>query len=145
MPPLEILRLNALPDTYGRLRTVSENEGFSMLGRLETEWRSGLQRFDGSGEILFGAFRGPGLAATAGLSRDPYLDDPALGRIRHVYVHPELRRCGLARRLVGQLIAEARPHYRRLRLFTGRAALFYESLGFSPVEGDHVSHQLILS
>jgi GNAT superfamily N-acetyltransferase len=78
------------------------------------------------------------------LNRDPYVDDASVGRIRHVYVLERERRRGVARALVERLLAHAAGRFRVVRLSTGEAASFYESLGFARVEGEHVTHVMVL-
>ena len=59
-------------------------QGFQFLTTLEQEWQTGANRFSALGEGLFGGFDGPELIAIGGLNRDPFLNDPAVGRIRRV-------------------------------------------------------------
>jgi GNAT superfamily N-acetyltransferase len=72
-----------------------------------------------------------------GLSIDPYLDDPRIGRVRNVYVLADYRRAGIGSRLVEEAIARARGWFDTLRLRgedEGPAQL-YESLGFRQCRG----------
>ena len=64
----------------------------------------------------------------------PYLPAGRVGRVRHLYVATECRRCGIGTELVAAVILAARGTFDRLRLRTGSesAARFYESLGFQP-------------
>jgi GNAT superfamily N-acetyltransferase len=72
-----------------------------------------------------------------GLSIDPYLDDPRVGRVRNVYVLAARRGDGIGRRLVEEAIARARGRFDRLRLRAEEPgpARLYESLGFRPFPG----------
>jgi len=129
------VRLTELaPNQIGPLLAASEAEGFQFVRRVVREWESGAHRFSGDGEALLGGFREGRLVGICGLSRDPYLDDPAVGRLRNLYVLPEYRgrRIGsaLARRVVE--IAGSTFRLLRLRAATPQAAALYERLGFSP-------------
>lgn len=136
--------LKSLPTTLGELERESAASGFSMIFRLRRDWESGNNRFQEEGEILFGAFRGSKLVGTAGLNRDPYLDDPSVGRLRHVYVLESERRGGIAKALVQRVLAHAAGRFRMVRLSTGRASEFYDSLSFTRMEAEHVTHVMAL-
>jgi GNAT superfamily N-acetyltransferase len=136
------LRLDALPGTLQVMEQEAAAAGFAMISRLRSEWQSGLNRFDGAGEILLGTFRGERLIAIGGLNRDPYADDPRLGRLRHLYVMNDERRLGAGRSLVLQLMQHAVGHFDAVRLWSGpNAHAFYEALGFKRLEGPKVTHE----
>ena len=124
------------------LRTEAEDEGFRFMGRLVAEWRSGVNRFDGPGEVLLGAFRGAELLAVCGLNRDPYAAGEGVGRLRHLYVRVAERRRGLASALVRAALERAGSAFHSVRLRTGtpEAASFYATLGFVAVEAEGASH-----
>jgi GNAT superfamily N-acetyltransferase len=128
---VEMRRLDALT-ALAPLVAASAGEGFRFLERLCREWMAGEARFDGPGEVLLGAYRGPALVAVGGVTRDPYGGDPDVGRLRHLYVAPEARRQGTGASLVRALEDAARPHFRALvlRTDTAQAARFYEALGY---------------
>ena len=139
---IDVVRLVHLDDVAS-LAYAARSEGFNFLDRLITEWKDGTNRFDDEGEALFGAYLNGELVGTAGVTRQ----NPALGRIRRVYVNPALRRQGIARRLVIEVLRFAKDEYKELVLFTDteRAAAFYESLRFlpeSPEGPDHATHRL---
>lgn len=136
--------LTSLPPSLAELEMEASSRGFSMIRRLREEWESGASRFDGHGELLLGAFREDRLVATAGLSRDPYLNDPSIGRVRHVYVLERERGVGIAKALMMRILAHAQGHFRMLRLSTARAGQFYDHLRFSRADGDHVTHVMLL-
>lgn len=140
----ELRPLTALPSTVAPLEAESLATGFTMIARLRSEWDSGVNRFDGRGEILLGAFRGDVLVGAAGLTCDPYHDDPSVGRLRHVYVLQRERRAGVGRALVQALLQHAPMHFGSVRLSTRHAAAFYDALGFERAEGEHVTHILRL-
>lgn len=86
------------------------------------------------------------LVGWAILRPDVWLDDATIGRISHVYVHPNFRRQGIARKLMQALV----PHYaeyKRIRLHADNleAATLYESLGFKLVDEAHTTHDLVVS
>lgn len=73
-------------------------EGFDHVRRLIAHWEDGSNRFERLGEKLFGAFHEDALIGVGGLNIDPYAGDPAIGRVRHLYVLPNHRRHGVAAR-----------------------------------------------
>ncbi len=77
------------------------------------------------------------LGAVGALTPDPY--DPAadLLRIRHVYVRPGFRRCGVGRQLAGALVQQGSALAPRLslRAADAPAAAFWEAVGFRPDSG----------
>jgi GNAT superfamily N-acetyltransferase len=126
-------RLTHLPsDALAALVADSEQAGWRFVRRLAGEWATGANRFDGPGEALFGAWAGGRLVGVCGLNVDPYAADPAVGRIRHLYVLAEFRRLGVGWRLVQAVMGSARGVFASLRLRTEspQAAAFYERLGF---------------
>lgn len=129
---LSVEPMTSLPDDIAALLGESLAEGHNLVKRLLDEWDDGSNRFDRSGEIVLQARLGARLVGVGGLNRDPYLDDPEVGRIRHLYVSPAARRQGVGRSLVLGLIDEARPTFRRVRLRTSQpeASLLYLALGF---------------
>ncbi|MFN8529710.1 MAG: GNAT family N-acetyltransferase [Anaerolineae bacterium] len=132
--PVELnpVKLTAPTDLEPLLQT-SLDEGYTFLQRLWDEYQSGLSRFDDSGAALIGVYDTQQLIAIGGIHRDPYLNQPEIGRIQHVYVLPAYRRTGIGRRLVAALIAQARAQFTvlTLRTLTSHGDAFYQSLGFS--------------
>lgn len=86
------------------------------------------------GSFLLGAFAGEVLVGTAGLFRDPVAKRRHKGILWGVYVTPEARGRGLARRLVKAVIERARTYddLRKITLTVSSppAKALYESLGF---------------
>jgi GNAT superfamily N-acetyltransferase len=115
------------------LLTASLSEGYDFVQKLWDEYQSGANRYDKDGAVLLGGYLEDGLWAIGGLHRDPYLNQPDIGRIRHVYVLPSARRMGIGRQLVTALIEHSRAHFRilTLRTPTAHGDAFYRSLGFS--------------
>jgi GNAT superfamily N-acetyltransferase len=142
-----IERIHSLPiDRLSALVTEADATGFRGLVRLVVDWRSGLNRFDQPGEVLFIAHDGERVVGVCGLNLDPYLGDPTVGRFRHLYVAVDYRRKGIGTQLLNAVIVAARGHFDRLRLRTDSpiADAFYRSLGFMPVTGEPAcSHQLV--
>jgi len=145
----EILAFKDLrKDEIEPLVRASEAEGFQFVRRVVVEWASGANRFSRDGERLIGAFLDRRLVAICGLNRDPYQDDPTVGRLRNLYVLPEFRRRGLGEALTRRVIELAGSAFRllRLRAATPEAAVFYERLGFSKaIDLPNCTHALPLN
>jgi GNAT superfamily N-acetyltransferase len=77
------------------------------------------------------------LVGICGLMADPYAKDPAIGRLRNLYVLPAHRGQGIGAGLTRSIITLAAPTYQilRLRAGTSQAAQFYDRIGFAPAEG----------
>ena len=146
---IAIERTTSLPiDRLSALVTEADASGFQALSRLQSEWHTGLNRLNKPGEALFIANDDGCVVGVCGLNRDPYLIDPTVGRVRHLYVAVDHRRMGIGTRLIRAVFVEAEAHFARLRLRTDShdADRFYRSLGFMPVTGEPAcSHQLVLS
>jgi len=144
---LAISRLHDLPADLDQLVQASLAEGFRHLERLRDEWRSGANCFALPGEALFEARQGGYLVGICGLNRDPYAGQATAGRVRRLYVMPRARRLGVARRLVGEVLREARGQFAvlRLRTKTREGELFYQTLGFrSTASTPMATHELAL-
>jgi GNAT superfamily N-acetyltransferase len=136
----------SLPDRrVTSLVTLSLEEGFNFLDRLDADWANGENRFDARGEILLGFTDGAALIAVGGLNLDPY-GTADCGRLRRVYVTPSRRTNGVGAMLVKALLDHARANFRvaRLRTDTERAAKFYERLGFRRIDDPNATHELTL-
>lgn len=125
-----------LPFAFGALAREADEEGYDFVARFVERWNSGESRFDAPGEGMFAAWAeteaGLELAGMAGIVRDPYVDDPHIARLRHVYVAPRYRGRGIAEDLVKLCLNRARDHFRlaRLRALNAAAARIYERQGF---------------
>jgi GNAT superfamily N-acetyltransferase len=118
------------------------SEGFRFVDRLTREWRTGENTFSGPGERLVLA-RVAGMAAgVCGCNSDASAPGDRTGRLRHLYVRPQLRRLGVGRALVGDLLVAARPSSLRVRLRTDtpEADQFYRALGFVPCAQSNATH-----
>lgn len=139
--------LSLSQDELQPLLTSSLDEGYKLIQTLQDEYVSGKARFDSDGAVLYGVYADETLVAIGGVHRDPYLDQPDVGRIRHVYVMPEQRRTGVGRRLMVALMDHSREHFAflTLRTPTAHADAFYVSLGFSrEPRFEHATHWLTL-
>jgi GNAT superfamily N-acetyltransferase len=147
-PRATIERAHELPPDLEPLVAESVREGLRLLERLRDGWRSGSNRFDRPGEALFAARFEGSLAGIGGLNRDPYQSDPAVGRVRHLYVDPQLRRRGIGAAIVGRVLDAARGHFARVRVRTNNpdAAALYERLGFVRIpDVADTTHQIELA
>lgn len=135
-------RLLLLPPGFELLRQASLAEDLRLLQRLSDEWTDGTNRFALRGEALFGTFHAHMLVGVCGLSVDPYLGAPGVGRVRHLYVSPAHRRCGLGRALLETVVHHADPYFQRLRLRTDShdAGQFYLSQGFRLTDEPNATH-----
>lgn len=145
MSLITVSRLLSLPAALAVLEGEAVSEGFRMITRLREEWETAANRFDHEGEVLLGAFRADRLLGIGGLNRDPYVSDPRVGRLRHLYVMKDERRAGIGRDLVERILAHATSNFDSVRLWTDRAASFYDHLGFDRMDGSKVTHVYLIS
>ena len=142
MTPLRITD-NCLPNSLARLAEIAALERHGMLDRLISDFHEGSNRFSRPGEGLWVMHEGEDAIAVGGVNIDPYYDDSSLGRIRHLYVHPERRCCGVGTGLMMLIEGGGAAYFESYQLFTANpvAAKFYEALGYARVEGRYkVSH-----
>ena len=142
---VEIKQINTL--TIGLIENLAveaHSEGYNFVQRAIYEWKSGMNDFSKEGEILLGIFISNLCIGIGGLNVDPYIEDPIIGRIRHVYISQKHRRKGLATLLLKKIIRMAAKDFKMLRLYTDipNASSLYESLGFVPSSGIKVTHIL---
>ena len=133
------------PERLAPLIAESEQHGLRFVQRLADEWTAGANRFDRPGEALFLARSGERVVGVCGLNVDPYVAQPKIGRVRHLYVLAAHRRLGIGEQLVTRIIETARGRFERLRLSTSNpeAARLYERLGFRPrAVGAHCTHAM---
>lgn len=138
----EIAPGGELPPELARLVRLGSDEGFRFMARLAEAWADRRNRFDGPGEVLFLARLRGELVGVGGLNRDPYQDDPSVGRVRHLYVVSAARGRGVGERLLREIVAAARPAFRVLRLSTRQAGRFYERRGFVRIDEPKATHRL---
>ncbi len=132
--------IGKLPEDISALRSDAAHEGYRFIERLIDEWEADIKRFDKPDEALLVARHDRMIAGIGGVTEDPS-DHTAL-RMRRFYVRPAYRRCGVARELATALIAEAIKTGRPLFVNAGTEAapLFWESMGFSPIENPRHTH-----
>lgn len=118
-------------------------EGYEHIDRMVERWRADLNRFDKAGELLLAARRGSEVVGVGGLSIDPYLSDPEIGRIRHVYVRKHARRIGVGQALLKKLLSAANGSFKTVRVRAaarGGAPEFYDAVGFTRINAEDASH-----
>lgn len=134
------------PDALGPLVEEGRRAGLVFVGRLAADLGSGANRFDRAGECLLVADAGGMVVGVCGLNADPYTADPAVGRVRRLYVREAFRGRGVGRGLVQAVVTAAAGRFARLRVRTDdpRAGRLYERLGFRPVADPACTHALDL-
>ena len=127
---------------WTEIQRESLAEGHNMVNRLIEDFRSGINRFDAIGEVLFAYFSDNIVVAVAGVNQESDLSFGRSGRIRRLYVLPRFRGNGLARGLVEELTLCAPSHFDILTVNVGKldAREFYEYLGFKPVQHPGITH-----
>ena len=136
---ITITRARELPADLSRLVEASRAEGFRFLERLRDDWASGENRFEKPGEAFYLARDGGHLLGVCGLNQDPYAGDPAVGRMRRLYVAPRFRRHGVGSTLIRHATANAGGLFAviRLRSNTEEGDRFWRACGFARLpQGD---------
>jgi GNAT superfamily N-acetyltransferase len=145
---VEITPLAAsLPSDFDELVEESIGEGYRFLELMHSEWACGAGLFSGLGECLFRAHFGFQTVGVCGRTRDPYVVDDRVGRIRHLYVRREARSQSVGSRLLATVLNGAGVYFSELRLRTTNpvAARLFLKHGFHPVAGDaNATHRLDL-
>lgn len=134
-----VLRETELPvEAMSPLVDAAGREGYSFVVRMLRDWSSGKNRFKDRGEAFFAAWEHSTVLGVCGLNIDPFLKDPQVARLRHLYVMPAHRGRGTGAELCRRAVAYAKPTFTRVRLRTPNAKPdpFYEHLGFARVFGD---------
>jgi N-acetylglutamate synthase-like GNAT family acetyltransferase len=142
MTPRRVMN-SCLPNGLAELARVAAAEGFGMVDRLIIDHRDGSNTFSKHGESLWIIEQKGRIIAVGGINIDPYYDSPSLGRIRHLYVHPDFRRNAVGRRLMRSIEESGSEYFETFQLFTAEvdASRFYEALSYTPVNGQRkVSH-----
>ncbi len=137
----------SLDEDFNELLEESLKEGHQFLQRFKDQWEIGENRFDRDGEMHIVAVEGMRPVGICGLNIDPYLNDSKIGRVRHLYVHPDFRGLTIGSILVNEVIDCAKDSFNILRLRTkdDGAAKFYLKLGFETSNEENETHRLILS
>lgn len=136
-------------EAFAALAAAARAEGHHFLDRMLADWHAGITRFDRPGEVVLAAWVGDTLAGLVARGRDPHSNDPTVGRLRHLYVRPEMRGKGIGPMLARAALAGAEEHFRLIRVRLGpdhaAAAAMYLALGFVPIAGDpFATHALAL-
>jgi ribosomal protein S18 acetylase RimI-like enzyme len=133
-------------DLLENLAIEIQSEGFNFVQRTIFEWENGINNFKKKGEILFGIFTSDLCIGLGGLNVDPFIVNPHVGRVRHVYISQKYRRNGLGSLLLKKIINNSTKHFKLLRLYADNqiASSFYKSLGFKQSIGIKVTHTLKL-
>jgi GNAT superfamily N-acetyltransferase len=134
--------IDVLPPPIKSLGSAANEEGHAFVQRTVDEWRSGANRFDKFGEAFFLASIRSETVGMCGINIDTHLDDPTVGRLRHLYVHPNHRTAGLGERLVMMCLDHAIEHFELVRLRTPgpMADQFYDKLGFERSASPTATH-----
>jgi GNAT superfamily N-acetyltransferase len=136
--------IGQLPPDFPTLLAQAEQQGHDFVGRFFANWSRSNELYGGPGEGLFAAYLGKILVGMAAIAADPYAKNPAVGRLRHVFVMREARGKGVASALVATCLERGR-RFGAIRLRTGNpdAARIYERFGFVPVDLKDASHVLL--
>jgi len=142
----EIKPITLPTEGFDRLLGEARAERLAFLDRMLAEWQSGKTGFDKPGEILLGAYEEKTLIGICGLSVDPYLDNPRVGRLRHLFVAQAGRGRGVGTMLVNAILSGARDTFSIVRLRTDAdvRGAFYASFGFRPIDDPNATHQMRL-
>lgn len=139
---MSLQQLKNIPDSFDDLEKVAINEGFEFLTRLNENWKDSSNRFDKRGEVLYGYFVNDKLIGICGRNIDPYSCMESVGRVRHLYIHPDFRKQGIAKKLIDKIFEDAKEFFWVLRLRTHNpsASQFYESVGFQAHTEENMTH-----
>ncbi len=139
---MKISIMNELQIGLNGLVELSLSEGFNFLKKMEINWNEGKNTFNREGEVFFGVFDNDVLIGCGGLNIDPYIENNRIGRVRHLYVHPEYRRKGIAKELMMKIEKHAQEGFSllRLRTFNPSALQFYKELGSGEIDDEYATH-----
>lgn len=137
--PLGVADIPALRE----LAVLAVAEGFGFVTRFLDDVTLDRVALGASREFFVAVVEDEQLLAIGGVTPDPYIDDASIGRLRHVYVRPDVRGKHIGRALVRYIEERAARCYAsvRLRTDTREAAQFYERLGYDPVDSKSATHQ----
>jgi GNAT superfamily N-acetyltransferase len=139
--------VSGFPPGFDALLDESRAEGLRLLSRLDEESRVESPPFLPPRGFLLAARRGDELLGICALYPDPFLDDPGVARLRHLYVAPAARRQGVGALLVEEVVRRAQGRFHRIRLRTDSpsATLFYLAAGFATTTEEGATHERSLS
>lgn len=131
------------PPPLQPLAIAATAEGFAFVARTLDQWSLGTNAFDRPGEIFYLARSGDDVVGMCGLNRDPFLGPHTdIGRLRHLYVLPSMRRVGIGAGLVAACLESGALSFARIRLrtFDADADRFYLSVGFLRTDEPEATH-----
>ncbi len=147
-----------MPGTLATLAAESASFGIRNVSALVEQWSDGSQRFSRPGEGLLVAVAstgeagdeaigdgasGDGAIGVGGLTWCPHVPDAL--RVRRFYVAEAWRRRGVARALAVSLLEVGADHANVITCnarASDAAPPFWESLGFTPVDTEGITHVL---
>ncbi|MEG0327439.1 MAG: GNAT family N-acetyltransferase [Erysipelothrix sp.] len=134
-------------DNIKMLINASSEEHYNFLKRLEKGLKEGTNTFESAHELLLCAKSSDGeIVAIGGIQADPYVRNERIGRVRHLYVHPDYRRHKVGKLILERLLDFSRHHFDEVRLKTpyegyeNAASKFYEANGFIRSYQEEYSH-----
>jgi ribosomal protein S18 acetylase RimI-like enzyme len=141
---LRLLALTVSPDEF---MMTAEEERDVPRPYIESALGVSGEAATSRATLFLGAFENGGLIAIGGLHSDDLRKTRHTGRITSLFVHPDHRRRGIARRLMEELLLEAmRTELQAVRLEVvseNSAAIgLYESLGFAAYGREPVAYKL---
>lgn len=128
------------------LAIAATEEGLAFVARTLDQWNLGTNAFDLPDEVFYLAWSGGDVIGMCGLNRDPFLGPHTdVGRLRHLYVLPTMRRLGIGSRLVAACLESGALSFARIRLrtFDAGADRFYLSVGFLRTGEPQATHSWI--
>ncbi|PCJ16339.1 MAG: hypothetical protein COB02_16380 [Candidatus Cloacimonadota bacterium] len=110
----------------------ASQEKYSFMLKMKAEYIGNKNKFDKDKEAIFLALKDEKIVGFVGLNIDPYLEDPNVARVRHLYVLKDYRGQKIATQLLQSLIKHAKLNFKllTLRTFFKEASDFYTSLNF---------------
>lgn len=141
-PPFSVVAAeDLLPDGLISLAGQADREGIRIVSTVLERWRDGTERFRAPGEAILAATSGGEVVGIGALTQCPNVGGAL--RMRRFYVDPAWRRRGVARELARALIAAGFEHTDVITCNAGAsdaAVPFWESMGFSPVDAEGITH-----
>lgn len=134
-------------DNLEMLVNASLDEEYNFLKKLQVGINNRTNPFEGDNELLLCVKNSDGeVIAVGGIQVDPYEQDSRIGRLRHLYVHPDYRRHKFGKNILESLLVFAKNHFDEVRPKTpyegydNIASKFYEANGFKRCYLEKYSH-----
>jgi GNAT superfamily N-acetyltransferase len=130
---------NRLPLAFDALRDDAEADQHRHMSRLAAELGTTPSMF----HAIFAAYVEDNLAGIGAITDEPDSASTPAWRMRRLYVHRQFRRKGAARAITLALIEAAANQVPMVTVNAGNqdAALFWEQMGFGPVNGKAWTHE----